>query len=600
MEARRASGEQTDGPSRPNSIAPSLYSRVSDDSTASAAVIHWNECEHRCQSRLDTDYEDVACISLDTVLDDGVPMLFDQVNDTSMLKERWKDFTAMFEPAIQCFKNLPTCVKHTSGFDPQKADLCAKMFCYVLATIFVHELSNILDSHTIIRQDIEHLYEEVQTFKDVVQTSGLEGSHHSPAVIETLADLLHLNLDLVEYFRRNQFRDRAMSNWGNMAIRINKLLERIERRKSRIKDLRETHGIPQIALPVRTLPITKESSSASRVGIQTERRKCHHMPTPKISNFFGRENQITNLHTALYHNDKDIRHRAACIWGTGGIGKTQLALEYAERQKDRLDYIFWIDSENQVEIDKSFSAIALKLSLPHANEEGNQAKNKFLVLDWLQNSDNDFLIIYDNVEDFSSIVKSCWPLTPHASLLVTARPEIVSMDMIEHSFEVPSFSKDESREFLLSIINQKQYSESDRVAAEKISDNLGGIPLAVTVMGMNIRTSRRSLPNFLPWYEKYTSNIHKKAQELTLHPYYPHNLDSSYGLSFERLQNSNNHAYELFRIICTISPENIPSSIFLLEDWSKLPQSISFCSDEWLYVALPSPLTLELSNNNAG
>jgi hypothetical protein len=194
-----------------------------------------------------------------------------------------------------------------------------------------------------------------------------------------------------------------------------------------------------------------------------------------------------------------------------------------------------------------------------------------------------FLMVFDNVENFQDILKHCWPVTPHASLLVTARPEIVAVDTIENSFEVPAFSGDDSKDLLLKLIkNGEPCTQAEIAAAKSLSKNLEGIPLALTVMGMNVRTSPLSLPKFQSFYEKWTADVHKSVQKVTLEPYYHHSLHDSYAMSFSRLQDVDVNAYELFKIICMLGPETLPSSLFRSQESDVLPEALQFCENEWL------------------
>jgi hypothetical protein len=71
---------------------------------------------------------------------------------------------------------------------------------------------------------------------------------------------------------------------------------------------------------------------------------------PKIltPNFFGREAQIDKIHKHLGANDQQLR--VYTTYGTRGIGKTQIALEYARRYKDRFNAVFWVSSYMTVSI----------------------------------------------------------------------------------------------------------------------------------------------------------------------------------------------------------------------------------------------------------
>lgn len=79
--------------------------------------------------------------------------------------------------------------------------------------------------------------------------------------------------------------------------------------------------------------------------------------------------------------------RSLTLYGIGGVGKSSVALRYAETRIHRkeLDAMFWIAGEKEVTIRQSFTDVAVRLKLPGA-QPNDHDKNRTLVLDWLQNT----------------------------------------------------------------------------------------------------------------------------------------------------------------------------------------------------------------------
>lgn len=73
------------------------------------------------------------------------------------------------------------------------------------------------------------------------------------------------------------------------------------------------------------------------------------------------------------------------LHGLGGVGKTTIALKYAELKlyRGELDALFWVYSERLVSLKQSFTNIALRLKLPDARS-GDHEENRAVVLNWLQ------------------------------------------------------------------------------------------------------------------------------------------------------------------------------------------------------------------------
>src|SRR5690606_22999757 len=104
---------------------------------------------------------------------------------------------------------------------------------------------------------------------------------------------------------------------------------------------------------------------------------------------------------------------AVALQGLGGVGKSQLALKYAESKKDRYNPIIWIDATDEETARSSFRRCAAELGLPDDQDEKQTtaiADNRALqrVLRWLRDrkeTDDEWLAIVDNADDFSWAIK---------------------------------------------------------------------------------------------------------------------------------------------------------------------------------------------------
>ncbi len=86
--------------------------------------------------------------------------------------------------------------------------------------------------------------------------------------------------------------------------------------------------------------------------------------------FTGREEALTQLRSLLLSTDADASTLPPALSGFPGIGKTQIAIEYAYRYRQEYNNILWVNSAKDEEIIKSFTAIAgfLKLTNDQMSE----------------------------------------------------------------------------------------------------------------------------------------------------------------------------------------------------------------------------------------
>ena len=124
-----------------------------------------------------------------------------------------------------------------------------------------------------------------------------------------------------------------------------------------------------------------------------------------LEDFVGREQELEDIHAAL---TGDGSRRTVFLNGLGGIGKTQLAVAYAKRQKDSYSAIFWLDARDETHIKQSFGKIAKRILRYHPTARylsdidltGNLDDLLQAVNAWLSEPDNRrWLVVCDNYDN---------------------------------------------------------------------------------------------------------------------------------------------------------------------------------------------------------
>jgi hypothetical protein len=210
-----------------------------------------------------------------------------------------------------------------------------------------------------------------------------------------------------------------------------------------------------------------------------------HAPNPL---FVGRENEMRDLNRMLTPGSGALVGVHAAVIGMGGVGKTQLAIEYAHRYGHLYQGgVFWLnfageeDPINEVarcggpegmDIDgwKEMKAPEQASRVQKAWEECERAS----------------LLIFDNAEDPGAVEK--WrPKSGHCSVLITCRRGDWPPEMGVTPLGIETLPRRKSLELLAEVRPLISKPGKDREAADKICDLLGDLPLALTVAAAYLR-----------------------------------------------------------------------------------------------------------------
>ncbi|KAF8249052.1 TPR-like protein [Wilcoxina mikolae CBS 423.85] len=174
---------------------------------------------------------------------------------------------------------------------------------------------------------------------------------------------------------------------------------------------------------------------------------------------------------------QETGQKSFSLHGFGGVGKSALALEFAHRHQDAFPIILWFSADTPSNLAQSFSEAAQYLE-EKGFDAPEDSKDKLRVFKRLRNCEEDWLLVYDNVEDIE-LVKSFWPTSSKGSVLIISQNPDTEFLPARRGCSVGPMPIEEGAEFLLSQLSAQTHSDTDRVSANKISEILGGWSLAL-------------------------------------------------------------------------------------------------------------------------
>jgi hypothetical protein len=133
---------------------------------------------------------------------------------------------------------------------------------------------------------------------------------------------------------------------------------------------------------------------------------------PRTSAFVGRESYLEMMQQHLSPASAARRRRICVLHGLGGIGKTQLAIQYARSHKNDYSSFFWVDGKTEESLIQSLLSIASRLpqaQIPEFDneevrgiEDSDPKRKAQEVLRWFALEGNGtWLLVYDNIDKTS-------------------------------------------------------------------------------------------------------------------------------------------------------------------------------------------------------
>jgi tetratricopeptide (TPR) repeat protein len=200
---------------------------------------------------------------------------------------------------------------------------------------------------------------------------------------------------------------------------------------------------------------------------------------PKGEQMVGRRDALAEVRHQLCDGKRTSIGQTAAFQGLGGLGKTQLAVEYAHAYQDEYpNGVIWINA------DQDITAQLIKLA-EDARWVSPLSDQPFKIQTALRRlrETSDCLIVFDNLEQLADI-KDFLPkpqANPH--LLVTSRTEQPGFNPVALNILTPELGL----QLLMQEAGREPDDEEQTQAARLIVERLDGLPLALELAGAYLR-----------------------------------------------------------------------------------------------------------------
>ncbi|KAK7420402.1 hypothetical protein QQX98_002825 [Neonectria punicea] len=234
--------------------------------------------------------------------------------------------------------------------------------------------------------------------------------------------------------------------------------------------------------------------------------------------FFGRGDVLREMDKILLPQDKTtkmtpsgspqgIRYFALC--GLGGVGKSQIALEFVHSRKTKFDAVFWISADTKPKLDESYEQVAVSMGLLDATEARDLVISRSILLEWLttpeakprtnnqhplSESTPEFatwLMVLDNADDLE-ILDDFWPPAGDAgsgSILITSRDPLAKKFRrhVDSGWDLCPFRPEDAESFIQKLSGNQATVQCEQDSMKKLSEHLGGMPLVMAQLAAVIK-----------------------------------------------------------------------------------------------------------------
>ena len=267
-------------------------------------------------------------------------------------------------------------------------------------------------------------------------------------------------------------------------------------------------------------------------------------------NFTGRVKDLAALTSSL---TSGVTVTVQSVHGMGGVGKTQLAVEYAHVHATDYDLVWWIPAEQPALIPDQFAGLARQLGLDSDAVVDPDGVRKF-VHDALRQLPG-WLLVFDNAD----AVRDVRPWVPSAPLLPGIRAHVIvttrrgGFSRIGRVLDLDVLDMHDATAFLRVRLPGMDTSVCQRLAAE-----LGRLPLALEQAAAYLDHTQMPPAEYLDLLVSRGHELHARGHAAD----HTDTVATLWTLSLEKIAHEEPASVRLLDLCGYLAPEPIPLDLF--------------------------------------
>lgn len=284
------------------------------------------------------------------------------------------------------------------------------------------------------------------------------------------------------------------------------------------------------------------------------------IPFGRNSFFTGREALLLLLHEKLHPAVSATACLPLALSGLGGVGKTQLALEYAYCYRTEYTAVFWLTATTLEALATDCKVLAERLHLP-VNDTQTLSEMCATIRQWLRENEG-WLLLLDAIDDIS-IVPEIVPREHKGHILLTTRSQLLGPHaegvMVEKMVpEEGALLLLRRAKFITHHATLTAATPDEWATALTLAHLLDGIPLALDQAASYIDETACGLQGYHSRYQTRRMELLAVRGTSSDHPV---SMAETVTLAFHRITRANKAAAEFLQFCALLQADSIPEEL---------------------------------------
>lgn len=294
----------------------------------------------------------------------------------------------------------------------------------------------------------------------------------------------------------------------------------------------------------------------------SHQRQVNNLRFSRNAHFRGRKEELEKIHRLLQNGAAVAVTQAVAVHGLGGIGKTQLANEYAWLYAGHYTALLWVPADSPSALFSGLASLVRGGALGQFRSTTGEAQGPLhsltvaslaaAALAWLE-TQSGWLLILDNADtpEMGELIAELLPRLRHGHLMVTSRRSVWHEAFAECRLGVLS------TEEALGYMMERCPNAGDEALARRLVRRLGCLPLALAQAAACIRAEGLSFAQYL--MELRSSRrleVLRRLPEGVLS--YPKPVAETWAITLARLDEE---TVILLQILSWLAPDTISRSL---------------------------------------